>query len=320
MKNAVTSKIGLGTHLIKPNTQEVLSYGLSNGVVHIDTAPNYGEGKAHQIIAELLNCRKLQVEISTKVGFLGNQEAHLDSATLLRKNIPSDHIARNNILDPYYVLHKGKENFNELGNSKLDCLYLHNPEIHFDRLGRTALGSLITKCFESCEQLCDLNMYESYGIATWAKLSSSFTLTQLEKMAKDVGGSGHRFRCYQMPISLIRIESAVDAIKYGHGPLIEASDLDISIIASSPLHTGELPKIMSPELVRFFGIQEKNDNLWTEAQTAIYFVNSLPGVSRILVGCSSQRHVDELLQIIAISPMEHKDLVRIIDLMTETCQ
>jgi len=57
-------------------------------------------------------------------------------------------------------------------------------------------------------------------------------------------------------------------------------------------------------------IRQPLGSLASDAQTAIQFVRSVPGVTTALVGMSSSEHVEENLQLAGIEPLGEADFLK----------
>jgi aryl-alcohol dehydrogenase-like predicted oxidoreductase len=78
--------------------------------------------------------------------------------------------------------------------------------------------------------------------------------------------------------------------------LLEAAEaLGVSVVASASLLQGRVARGV-PEAIR-----EPLGSLATDAQTALQFVRSTPGITTALVGMSQPTHVDENLQLLGLS-------------------
>jgi len=88
-------------------------------------------------------------------------------------------------------------------------------------------------------------------------------------------------------------------------PVLEAARaLDISVMASASLHQGQLMRL-PPVMAEYI------PGLTTDAQRALQFVRSTPGVSTALVGMKTAAHVDENATIGGTSPMAWKHFQRL---------
>jgi aryl-alcohol dehydrogenase-like predicted oxidoreductase len=78
--------------------------------------------------------------------------------------------------------------------------------------------------------------------------------------------------------------------------LMAASRLDITIMCSASMFQAKLSQNLPP----FVG--EALKGLSTDAQRAIQFVRSTPGVTTALVGMSKRTHVEENMAVSAVPP------------------
>ena len=116
------------------------------------------------------------------------------------------------------------------------------------------------------------------------------SLIEVVKIAGDVGGKDHHFRVIQLPYNLAmaeaftaknqRLPDGTDA-----STLAVAEATDIAVCASASLLQGRLTRGMPAVLAEAFG------GLDSDAQRALQFVRSTPGVDVALAGMSSAAHV-----------------------------
>ncbi|MFF5435134.1 hypothetical protein ACFY5K_34625 [Streptomyces griseofuscus] len=80
-----------------------------------------------------------------------------------------------------------------------------------------------------------------YGVATWAGLEKeAFTVWELLALAAEAAGGRHHLAAVQLPVSLVMMTPIVQALD-GRGPLPAAAGAGLRVMASAPLHGGELP-------------------------------------------------------------------------------
>jgi aryl-alcohol dehydrogenase-like predicted oxidoreductase len=70
-----------------------------------------------------------------------------------------------------------------------------------------------------------------------------------------------------------------------------AAELGLAVVASAPLMQGRLAAGLPPDVRRV--MDEVFPSLTTDAQRALAFVRTLPGVTAALVGMKSEAHVEE---------------------------
>jgi aryl-alcohol dehydrogenase-like predicted oxidoreductase len=289
-------QFGIGTHLYRDNLSGILSYAVERGLRIIDTAPNYGGGNSHRVIGSLRGSKLLPeaVTVNTKVGFLPSPRFH--DLIVERDFAKHAEFVDNHLLTPEYVRFQTSRNAEEL-SGPIDCLFLHNPERQLERLDLSQLLDLIRSCFEVCEEMCSSGLISSYGISSWRGFFAEKVLDQLWSIAYDLNGNDHHFKSIQAPLSLIRSEELI-RLSNGNSVFNYARALGLLVYASSPLQGGELPKMLEAGFVRLLG-----DGL-SPAQASLQFVRSSGLVDVVLVGCSTRAHVDELISLAAIEPLD----------------
>jgi predicted aldo/keto reductase-like oxidoreductase len=80
--------------------------------------------------------------------------------------------------------------------------------------------------------------------------------------------------------------------------LLEAARrLDLFVMTSAPLYQGRLARGLSPVIAEFL------PGLETDAQRAVQFVRSTPGVGAALVGMQQLAHVEENARLGSVPPL-----------------
>ncbi len=280
------TELGFGTYHPSSNLRPLLQYAVERDWSWIDTAPNYGA--AQHTIGSLVNEGKIDwtsCSVSSKVGFLADDR---ERAYLLRSGLITPNcIIHNNVLSPEYVRYRAVLNCSELVCRPLRLLFLHNPEIHSRVIGRESFVDRLRACFAECESLRAENYIEAYGIATWHGLFSTLSLSEIYNLARDGAGANNGFKAIQLPLSLVRSEELKEAVLSGAGPLIEAKELGLQVFGSSPLHGGELPRLLLPGFREPFGAD------LSSAQVCLQVLRSVGCIDRVLIGCRREVHVDE---------------------------
>src|SRR5258708_8326194 len=80
-------------------------------------------------------------------------------------------------------------------------------------------------------------------------------------------------------------------------PIAAVKELGLRVMISAPLMQGRLANPVMPQLA------ETLTGLDTDAQRAIQFVRSSPGVTTALVGMKTEGHVTENLELANIAPV-----------------
>ncbi|MFE2473334.1 MULTISPECIES: aldo-keto reductase family protein [Streptomyces] len=133
-----------------------------------------------------------------------------------------------------------------------------------------------------------------YGIAMWAGLEEeAFTVGELLALAAGAAsGQHHHLVAVQLPVSLVMMTPITQAVD-GRGPLPAAANAGLRVMASAPLHGGELPGMVDQELADLIqpGL--------TPAQACVLAVASCPGVTNVLLAASGAPHWKEAAKAVA---------------------
>jgi aryl-alcohol dehydrogenase-like predicted oxidoreductase len=145
-----------------------------------------------------------------------------------------------------------------------------------------------------------------YGTATWngyrrpPQSREHLGLETIAGLARDVGGDAHHFRFVQAPLNLQMPEAFTERTQPRNGraaTLLEAAaDLGITVVASASLMQASLAQGLPPV------VGECLAGLETDAERAIQFTRSTPGLSVALVGMSQAAHVEANLRLAAAAP------------------
>src|SRR5262249_33497561 len=117
------------------------------------------------------------------------------------------------------------------------------------------------------------------------------SLPGLFALAQDISGRGHHFRVVPVPYNLAMTEAFTEPTPpRGRAPasLLEAArKLDMYVMTAASIYQGQLVRSLPPVLA------EVMPGLTTDAQRALQFARSTPGVGTALVGMKSDAHVTE---------------------------
>ncbi|KND39128.1 aldo/keto reductase [Streptomyces stelliscabiei] len=284
----MTAQLALGTYRCRA-ISEAAARAAASGAQWIDTAPNYATGRAQTLLAPALAAHP-SLRVSTKAGYFtaatGVEAVH--AGALTEDQAPAGHS-----LAPDYVRWQTGRNREQLGRDRLDLVLLHNPERAHPG-DRPALHCAIRAAFVVLEEAAAAGHVAGYGIATWAGLDEeAFTVGELLALAAEAaGGQSHHLVAVQMPVSLVMMTPITQALD-GRGPLPAAADAGLRVMASAPLHGGELPGMVDQELADLIrpGL--------TSAQACVLAVASCPGMTDVLIAASSAPHWREAADAVA---------------------
>ncbi len=321
---ATVSSVGIGTYLGEPTADDDSAYVVAiehaarSGINVIDTALNYrGQRSERAVGAALRNLMSSggvprdELLVCSKGGYipLGAQPpASRDEYRAYVKRefvdteilLPTDIVGGGHSLAPRFIrfcLAKSRQN---LGVRCIDVYYLHNPEQQASTVGRDELMARIRSAFVILEDAASRGEIGVYGCATWNGLRSSpdapehLELEALVGLARDIAGNDHHFRAVQMPISLAMPEAIRVPTQTVRGQALPAAEaaaaLDLMVVGSASLMQGKLTSGLPAALADAFPSFEN------DAQRAIAFARSAPGVTTALVGMKRVEHVDENLR------------------------
>jgi aryl-alcohol dehydrogenase-like predicted oxidoreductase len=144
-----------------------------------------------------------------------------------------------------------------------------------------------------------------YGLATWngfrldAAARESLQLGEIEQLARDIAGETHRFRFVQLPFNLAMTEALTlgnQTIAGEAKTVMEAaSELGVNLIASASLLQGQVARNLPPFVAQALGLR-------SDAERALQFVRSSPGITTALVGMSHAEHVTTNAHLVGVPP------------------
>jgi predicted aldo/keto reductase-like oxidoreductase len=128
-------------------------------------------------------------------------------------------------------------------------------------------------------------------------------------LAREVGGEAHGFRFIQLPLNLAMPEALTLRNQEVNGTEVSTLDaaaaLGVTVMASASILQGRVAHGLPP------GLREPLGNLATDAQMAIQFVRSAPGITTALVGMSSPEHVEENLELARVEPLAPEQFMQL---------
>ena len=321
LQGLTASSIGCGTYLGDPDDatdqlyREALEHALARGANLLDTASNYRCQRSERTIGHTLErlsqtgtLARDEVILCTKGGYLPyDGEPPADPGryiieTFLRPGFLryDDLVGGCHCLAPRYLEHQLAVSLKNLRVETIDCYYLHNPEQQLDEIPREAFLSRMEAAFQFLESQVAAGRIRLYGTATWngyrvnAQHHGYLSLQEFAGLARRVGGESHHFRVIQLPFNLAMPEAyafknqAVDGQMLSVGEA--AARLGMSVVVSASLLQSQLTTL--PHAMR-----QWIPGLDTDAQRAIQFARSTPGVTTALTGMKRTAHVEDNLRL-----------------------
>ncbi|MGO8791419.1 MAG: aldo/keto reductase [Terriglobia bacterium] len=322
------SSIGIGTYLGDPTAAYDKLYGealvdaLEGGINVIDTAVNYRHQRSERAIAQALataissgSIRRDEVIVATKGGFLTFDGSEPDDPseyfqrTLIDPGVlrPEEVVAGCHAMSPKYLENQIDASRQNLGVDTLDIYYLHSPETQTAHIAREEFDRRLRAAFSALEKAVSEGKIYIYGTATWNAFRvgqdspEALSLADLLRLAEEVGGKDHHFRAIQLPYNLAMPEALSARTQHVDGkalPVLQvARSHGMLVFASASLLEQKLTADLPQETHTWFPGLEK------DAQRAIQFVRSTPGITSALVGMSQREHVSENLRTARTPPL-----------------
>jgi aryl-alcohol dehydrogenase-like predicted oxidoreductase len=311
------SSLGLGTYLggLDERTDagyaEAVTAAVRGGINFLDSAINYRNQRSERSIGAALErlfatgeFRRDQIVVCTKAGFL--TPGAVDPATLREQDV----IQGMHAMAPDFLADQIDRSRANLGLDAIDVFYLHNPETQLTSISREAFEGRIRAAFEKLEAIAAQGKIGWYGAATWngfRQASGGLGLQRMAEIAREAGGVKHRFRFIQLPFNLAMTEALTQRPESSNGSMVSvldaAREAGITVVASASILQSKLADGLPAAVAKSIPGFE------TDAQRAIQFARSGPGISVALVGMSCVAHVRENLGVSRVAPLAAEDNV-----------
>jgi aryl-alcohol dehydrogenase-like predicted oxidoreductase len=331
---ARASSIGLGTYLGREDDATDAAYVkvaarvLERGGNVLDTAVNYRHQRSERALGRALAAAvrdgrgRDEIVVATKGGFIAfdgalpSDPAAYVQATYVRPGIiqPGD-VVGSHCMTARYLRDQLDRSRANLGVATLDVYYVHNPETQLDEVSRPEFLKRVREAFAALEEAGREGKLRLYGTATWNgyRLDPSergyLSLPELVDVAREVGGPDHRFRVIQLPYNLAMPEAFTRANQKLDGVFVStleaARRLDVYVMASASVYQGQLTRGLPPVVTEYL------PGLDSDAQRAIQFVRSTPGIGTALVGMKTLAHAEDNLAVAAVPPMPWEQFKRL---------
>jgi predicted aldo/keto reductase-like oxidoreductase len=135
------------------------------------------------------------------------------------------------------------------------------------------------------------------------------SLQEVLHVAERAGGKNHHFRAIQLPFNLAMPEALLASTQQWESnrvPVLQvARTQGLAVFASASLLQSQLSRGIPTELQKFL------PGFSADAQRAIQFVRSAPGITCALVGMSQPKHVEENLRTASVAPLSLDQFRRI---------
>ncbi len=309
------SSIGLGTYLGDPSPAadqaytEAITAALRSGINLLDTAINYRHQRSERNIGaalkQLIDAGELhrdEILVCTKAGYLcfdadapPNPRAYFQREYVEPGILDPQEVAGGmHCMSPAYLQNQLERSRRNLGLETIDLFYLHNPESQLGEVSRELFRRRLRDAFAMLEQQVAAGRVTWYGVATWGAFRvpehshDHVELSELAALAEEVAGARHHFRFVQLPFNLAMPEAyalANQRLGAEKMPVLSAaSRLGIAVMGSATLFQARLTQALPDVVGRV--LRMKND-----AENAIQFSRSTPGLAASLIGMGRKEHV-----------------------------
>ncbi len=327
------SSLGIGTYLGEADEASDQLYvqsvkaALRGGINVLDSAINYrhqrSERNIGEAIRELIEKGEIQRDefvVCSKAGYLSFDgyvpldpvqyftTEYLDKGIFKREDVAGQmHCMATGYLEDQ--LERSRKN---LGLETIDVYYVHNPEAQLADVDEEMFYQRLKHAFGMLEKAVTAGKIRFYGIASWNSFrvpqgkAPFISLERSAKLAHEVGGDGHHFRFVQLPFNLAMPEAFAAAVqpcstercgKEMTSLLESAERHGIAVVGSASLYQAQLTRNLPDSLVEKIGMQ-------TDAERALQFARSAPGLLTSLIGMGKPAHVAENLKVAAEKPMQ----------------
>jgi aryl-alcohol dehydrogenase-like predicted oxidoreductase len=321
----VLSSLGIGTYLGQPDktTDEAYTAAVvaaaESGINVFDSAINYRFQRSERSIAaafEQLATKgfsREEIVLCTKGGYLTPDGSMPDDPNeyffreYVQQGIFSakDLAAGSHCMTPRFLKDQLGRSLRNLGVECLDVYYLHNPETQLSEIAKPEFLNRLRAAFEFLESAVEAGEIRYYGMATWngfrqdPRAKDAMQLADIAQVAQEIAGGMHHFRFVQLPFNLGMPEALIlgnQILRERERTLVEvAGDLDITVIASASLLQGQVARNL-PKMVReAFGLE-------SDAERALQFARSAPGITAALVGMSRVEHAQANARMVNVAP------------------
>ncbi|MEA3189503.1 MAG: hypothetical protein QOD77_85 [Thermoplasmata archaeon] len=306
------SSLGLGSYLAGEGYEEAALAALAGGVNVLDTSSNYRDQASERDLGRALRRfvagggDRAGVVVVSKAGYVHgdcdqpDDDAWFEAEYLHAGILKPGELLSGHTLAPAYLLHELERSRRNLGVATLDAMLLHNPEHQLEwGVAPDLFYPSVEAAFEALERACDAGHLAMYGVATWdgfrvgPEHNGHLSLVKLVHHAGQArmkaGGraSEHHFRVLELPVNLAMPEAAMvptQPFRFGAQTILDcARDLDMVVLASASLMQMRIAGRIPPEYAAAFGTA-------SDAETALQFTRSVPGVSVALVGMGTPAH------------------------------
>jgi aryl-alcohol dehydrogenase-like predicted oxidoreductase len=316
------SSLGIGTYLGAEDEATDRAYeatvrrALELGFNVVDSAINYRHQRSERNVGAVLRALAREVRIAredvllaTKGGFMPHPVDAYVKAGIVK---PDEVVGDGHCIAPRFLADQLDRSRANLGVETIDVYFVHNPETQLGAVDQATFLARMRAAFELLEGAVRDGKIRWYGAATWtgfrqpATAREHLSLPGLVGLAREVAGDGHHFGMIQLPYNLAMTEAITVAnqrVGAASVPVMQAAEqLGVYVMTSASILQGKLARNLPPALAQVL------EGLRTDAQRALQFVRSTPGVGTALCGMRSLPHVEENASLVSVPPVPSEKL------------
>jgi aryl-alcohol dehydrogenase-like predicted oxidoreductase len=266
-------------------------------------------GAVLRALATEVRIAREDILLATKGGFLPHPvDAYVRAGIVKADEVVGD----GHCIAPRYLADQLDRSRANLGVETIDVYFVHNPETQLGAVDQATFLARMRAAFELLEGAVRDGKIRWYGAATWtgfrqpATAREHLSLPGLVGLAREVAGDGHHFGMIQLPYNLAMTEAITVAnqrVGAAPVPVMQAAEqLGVYVMTSASILQGKLARNLPPALAQVL------EGLRTDAQRALQFVRSTPGVGTALCGMRSLPHVEENASLVSVPPVPSEKL------------
>lgn len=324
-RDLALSSLGIGTYLGQPNESTDAGYAaaivaaVESGINVIDSAINYRLQRSERSVGTALKVlahkgfSRDELIICTKGGYLtpdGSMpadpnryffEEYIHKGIFIAKDIA----AGCHCMTPRFLENQLGRSLKNLATDCIDIYYLHNPETQLADISYSDFLRRVREAFVFLESAAVRGQIQFYGMATWNGFRQQkgardlMQLADIAAIAREIAGEAHRFRFAQLPFNLAMTEVLTlgnQTVGKNERTAMEAADeLGITLIASASLLQGQVAQNLPQFVAQALGLEN-------DAERALQFARSAPGITTALVGMSRSAHVEANARLVQVPP------------------
>ncbi|CAM6112218.1 unnamed protein product [Calypogeia fissa] len=306
---------------------------LALGINIIDTSISYRSMRSERAVGWALaravaegRIERSQVVVCTKGGYLTfecdrpaynlNPKQWIENTYFKRGIISSwaDIVHGIHCIAPKFIRNQVERSRKNLGLQTIDIYYLQNPEVQLLAVSREEFYRRMVYAFKTLEELCVEGKICIYGVSSWNgfrvpyESEDHLSLEDCIHAAHAAGGENHHFRVVQVPFNLQMREASESPTQEVKDELMSflgaAAHFGLYVIACGALqqqkltsYCGDIIRDQRLPIQVLNCIADLGDQA-TDAQCALQFARTTPGIVSAIAGMKSYFHVEENAEIV----------------------